>query len=80
VVRVRSQKKDGGGGWGRKENGIVGRITLSVAEALLGFERTMTHLDGRTIPISRRGTTQPNEVEVIEGEGVGPSLIYTVSG
>jgi DnaJ-related protein SCJ1 len=73
VVRVRSQKKDGGGGWGRKENGIVGRITLSVAEALLGFERT-------TIPISRRGTTQPNEVEVIEGEGVGPSVIYTVSG
>lgn len=30
----------------------------------------MTHLDGRTIPISRKGTTQPNEVEVIEGEGV----------
>jgi DnaJ-related protein SCJ1 len=32
VVRVRSQKKDQGGGWGRKENGIVGRVTLSVAE------------------------------------------------
>jgi hypothetical protein len=30
----------------------------------------MTHLDGRTIPLSRKGTTQPNEVEVIEGEGV----------
>ena len=32
VVRVRSQKKDGEGGWGRKENGIVGRVVLSVAE------------------------------------------------
>jgi DnaJ-related protein SCJ1 len=74
VVRVRSQKKDGQGGWGRKENGIVGRVVLSVAEALLGFERTMTHLDGRTIPLSRKGTTQPNEVEVIEGEGVSLSL------
>ena len=39
-------------------------------QALLGFERTKTHLDGRTIPLSRKGTTQPNEVEVIEGEGV----------
>jgi hypothetical protein len=34
----------------------------------------MTHLDGRTIPLSRKGTTQPNEVEVIEGEGV--SFLY----
>lgn len=46
-------------------------------QALLGFERTMTHLDGRTIPLSRNGTTQPNEVEVIEGEGV--SLPFTLS-
>lgn len=46
-------------------------------QALLGFERTMTHLDGRTIPLSRKGTTQPNEVEVIEGEGV--SLPFTLS-
>jgi len=35
VVRVRSQKKDGEGGWGRKENGIVGRVVLSVAEVSL---------------------------------------------
>jgi len=33
----------------------------------------MTHLDGRTIPLSRKGTTQPNEVEVVEGEGVSSS-------
>jgi len=46
-------------------------------QALLGFERTMTHLDGRTIPLSRKGTTQPNEVEVIEGEGV--SLPFSLS-
>lgn len=38
VVRVRSQKKDGAGGWGRKENGIVGRVVLSVAEVSLGCD------------------------------------------
>jgi DnaJ-class molecular chaperone len=36
----------------------------------LGFERNVTHLDGRTITIGRSGTTQPGEVEVIEGEGM----------
>lgn len=30
----------------------------------------MTHLDGRKINIGRTGTTQPGEVEVVEGEGV----------
>ncbi|WVF66346.1 hypothetical protein IAT40_001086 [Kwoniella sp. CBS 6097] len=70
VVRVRSRRGEGEGNWGRKEGGILGRVTLSVAEALLGFERNLTHLDGRTISIGRKGTTQPGEVEVIEGEGM----------
>ncbi|WWC67101.1 uncharacterized protein I206_101008 [Kwoniella pini CBS 10737] len=70
VVRVRSRKGENEGGWGRKEGGVIGRVVLGVAEALLGFERNLTHLDGRTIPIGRKGTTQPGEVEVIEGEGM----------
>lgn len=90
IVRVRS-KLNSGKGWTRKEGGLVGRVTLSVAEvslscvasicqllitfnshpqALLGFERNLTSLDGRTIAVRRDGTTQPGEVEVIEGEGV----------
>jgi hypothetical protein len=32
VVRVHSRKVEGQGGWGRKDAGIVGRVTLSVAE------------------------------------------------
>lgn len=43
---------------------------LTVLQALLGFERNLTHLDGRTITVKRSGTTQPGEVEVVEGEGV----------
>lgn len=98
VVRVRSQRLEGNGIWGRKENGIIGRITLSVAEvrhisftavvsavltlnqALLGFERQLKHLDGRTIVLSRTGTTQPGEVEVVEGEGVRVSPPSLPSG
>jgi hypothetical protein len=32
VVRVRSRRGEGEGGWGRKQGGILGRVTLSVAE------------------------------------------------
>ena len=39
-------------------------------QALLGFSRTLVHLDGRKFNIGREGTTQPGEVEVVEGEGV----------
>ncbi|KAI9633139.1 uncharacterized protein MKK02DRAFT_39117 [Dioszegia hungarica] len=77
MVRVRSQRPVGGSGegreggqWGRHESGILGRVVLGVGEALLGFERNLTHLDGRTITVKRDGTTQPGEVEVIEGEGM----------
>lgn len=35
VVRVRSKMNEGEGAWRRKENGILGRVTLSVAE--VGF-------------------------------------------
>lgn len=40
----------------------------------------MTHLDGRTINLKRRGTTQPGEVEVVEGEGVRHNLFLLSSG
>ncbi|ORX35044.1 hypothetical protein BD324DRAFT_633722 [Kockovaella imperatae] len=70
VVRVRSRHTEGQGQWSRKDGGLIGRVTLSVAEALLGFKRTLTHLDGRSINIGRAGTTQPGEVEVVEGEGM----------
>ena len=32
VVRVRSRRTEGEGTWARKESGVLGRITLSVAE------------------------------------------------
>lgn len=32
IVRVRSRRAEGQGIWARKESGILGRVTLSVAE------------------------------------------------
>ena len=32
IVRVKSRRTEGDGGWGRKDGGVLGRVTLSVAE------------------------------------------------
>lgn len=39
-------------------------------QALLGFDRNLTHLDGHIVRLQRSGVTQPGFVEVIEGEGM----------
>ncbi|KAJ9107008.1 hypothetical protein QFC19_002876 [Naganishia cerealis] len=64
VIRVRSRATSGAGGaggWRRKDAGLYRREILSVDEALLGFERNITHLDGHIVSIKRPGTTQPGK-------------------
>ena len=39
-------------------------------EALLGYEKTFKHLDGRTVRITKNKPTQPFEVTVLENEGM----------
>lgn len=39
-------------------------------QALLGFERNLTHLDGHTVTLKREGVTQPGFVQTITGEGM----------
>ena len=39
-------------------------------ESLLGFEKELTHLDGRKIKLSRSKITRPGDVEKIRGEGL----------
>ncbi|GHJ84881.1 hypothetical protein NliqN6_1283 [Naganishia liquefaciens] len=71
VLRVRSKQSVGeAGGWRRKDAGLYRREILSVDEALLGFERNITHLDGHVVSVKRPGTTQPGYVEVFKGEGM----------
>ncbi|KAF7312295.1 Chaperone protein DnaJ [Mycena indigotica] len=68
VLRVRSRKNKGG--WRRKESSLYWRETIGVDEALLGFDRNLTHLDGHVVRLQRKGVTQPGFVQTIEGEGM----------
>ncbi|KAA1467490.1 DnaJ-domain-containing protein [Dentipellis sp. KUC8613] len=68
VLRIRSRAQKGG--WRRKESSLYWKETIGVDEALLGFERNLTHLDGRTIQLVRKGVTQPGFVQTIKGEGM----------
>jgi len=68
VLRVRSSKKPGD--WRRKDTSLYWKETLSVEEALLGFEHNITHLDGRIVTLKRDGVTQPSFVQTIADEGM----------
>ncbi|KAK0204788.1 hypothetical protein DFS33DRAFT_1322819 [Desarmillaria ectypa] len=68
VLRVRSRKSKGG--WRRKETSLYWKETIGIDEALLGFDRNLTHLDGHIVRLQRKSVTQPGFVEVIEGEGM----------
>lgn len=63
--------------WRRKDSGLYRRETLAIDEALLGFERNITHLDGSIVQVVRTGTTQPGHVDVIKGRGVGVSCLLS---
>ena len=45
-------------------------LPISLSDALLGFERNITHMDGRTVTIRRDGVTQPGFVSVVDNEGM----------
>ncbi|KDQ59262.1 hypothetical protein JAAARDRAFT_33989 [Jaapia argillacea MUCL 33604] len=68
VLRVRSKKEQGG--WRRKESSLYWKETIGVHEALLGFERNLTHLDGHIVELKRKGVTQPGFVQFIPEEGM----------
>ncbi len=44
--------------------------TISLADALVGFQRELEHLDGRRVPLARAGVTRPGEVVRVAGEGM----------
>ncbi|KAF8632192.1 hypothetical protein AX15_001958 [Amanita polypyramis BW_CC] len=68
VIRVKSKKDKGG--WRRKESSLYWKETIGVDEALLGFDRNLTHLDGHIVQLHRTGITQPGFVQTIKGEGM----------
>jgi DnaJ-related protein SCJ1 len=68
VLRVRSRKEKGS--WRRKESNLYWKESIGVDEALLGFEKNLTHLDGHVVSLQRDGVTQPGFVQVFKGEGM----------
>lgn len=50
-------------------SGLTEEVTLSLREALLGFERSIVHLDGRRLQVAFDGVTKPFAVMKVTGEG-----------
>jgi len=46
------------------------KFTISLLEALVGFSKTIRHLDGHEVVVAREEITKPGEVIVIEEEGM----------
>ncbi|KAJ3062147.1 DnaJ- protein scj1 [Podochytrium sp. JEL0797] len=48
---------------------------ITLRDALLGFKFDVMHLDGKSVTVSREGTTQPGFVQQIKGQGM-PTHMY----
>lgn len=76
-VVVRFKTKQRVGSFERKEANLYWKESLSLAEALLGFKKSVKGLDGHDIVIARSGPTQPGFVQIVKGEGLP---VYHESG
>ena len=54
----------------RENNDLHTTMTLTLKEALLGFKKYISHLDGHVVIVSSEKPIQPFEVMTIEGEGM----------
>lgn len=54
----------------REDDDLVHTITLDLKEALLGWSRTVTTIDGKNIHIEKAGPTQPGSSDVYPGLGM----------
>jgi len=55
-------------------------LELTVREALLGFSRTIRHLDNHTIEVSTESVTRPWQVIRVEGEGMPLKDVHSQFG
>ncbi|MFS7901621.1 putative DnaJ domain, Chaperone J-domain superfamily [Helianthus anomalus] len=54
----------------REGNNLHTTATITLAQALVGFEKTVKHLDDRLVNIGTKGITKPKEVKKFKGEGM----------
>jgi DnaJ-related protein SCJ1 len=54
----------------RRGNDLLHDMTITLKEALVGFRKTVTHLDGHSVLVSSNQVIQHGEVMGIQGEGM----------
>jgi len=54
----------------RNGNDLHLDITLPLLESLVGFTRSITHLDGHVVALKKKSVTSPGEVMKVIGEGM----------
>lgn len=70
VLKQKKERRDDQLGWQRHQNDLRIRMNVTLIEALLGFERTIRHLDGHTVEFNTRSVTRPGQVVRIKDEGM----------
>lgn len=54
----------------REGNDLHTTVTITLVQALVGFEKTIKHLDEHLVNIGSKGITKPKEVKKFKGEGM----------
>ncbi|KAK8611877.1 hypothetical protein V6N13_131915 [Hibiscus sabdariffa] len=54
----------------REGNDLHTTVTVTLVQALVGFEKTIKHLDDHSVDIGYKGITKPKEVRKFKGEGM----------
>lgn len=54
----------------REGNDLHTTVTISLLQALVGFEKSLKHLDEHLVDIGSKGITKPKEVRKFKGEGM----------
>ncbi|KAI3829554.1 hypothetical protein L1987_03680 [Smallanthus sonchifolius] len=54
----------------REGNNLHTTATITLAQALVGFEKTVRHLDDHLVNIGTKGITKPKEMKKFKGEGM----------
>ncbi|OIT02533.1 PREDICTED: dnaJ protein ERDJ3B-like [Nicotiana attenuata] len=54
----------------REGNDLRTTVTITLVQALVGFEKTIKHLDDHLVDISSKGITKPKEVRKFKDEGM----------
>lgn len=64
----------------RRGDNLHMRETIPLLDALVGFERTLTHLDGHNVTLARSEVTKPGHVMRIPGEGMPQHSTPSIHG